>query len=307
MIRWLILALCLVVTALGIGQMVQHVVLSPAPDQRSAVQPPPLPPPPTEPVVSVHARVTEVSGVAEVYRAEVGRWVALGPDTRLTEDAVLRTGKGRVTLTLGDGVQVTIDQGSQFRLRELTNRLAKVMLEQGLVTGSVSAGTDGTLVVQVLGSDAEARTSLGDFAVMRSGQGQVTIAAQSGAVAVKAAGTEVVVRGGEQSVVQPGATPTLPAKISGELFIKLVRGRANKLRYRSTLLEGETAPGAIVEVNDVEVPTHNGAFSVTVPLKEGSNDVHIASRDVLGRKTEEVIRGINVDTSPPSARGTVKW
>ncbi len=80
-----------------------------------------------------------------------------------------------------------------------------------------------------------------------------------------------------------------------------------KLRYRSTVVEGETSPGAIVVVNGVEARTVNGRFTATVPLNEGANTVTVVSRDILGREAKQVVRGIEVDSRPPAAEGRVSW
>jgi hypothetical protein len=224
----------------------------------------------------------------------------------LSDDAVLRTQRGRVNLRIGETIEVDISPFSQFRLKELTNRLSKVRLEQGLVTANVTLSEESELVMQVLGSEVEARSKDGTFAVLRGQQGHATIAGKRGTVTVQSAGSSVVIAQGEQSVVAPGEAPTPPTLIPGELLIKLTQGQ-KKLRYRSTRVDGETSPGAVITVNGVETTTATGHFSVNVPLNEGNNSLTVISRDALGREKKQVVRGIEVDTSPPQAKGRVQW
>lgn len=305
--RWL-LALVFVLLALGIGLLAQKALLEPSPmiapsaEQTPAVEYTAAATPP----VALTANVLDLEGAAEVYDSKSGRWRPLTVKEELADDAVLRTQRGRVNLRIGETIEVDVSPFSQFRLKELTNRLSKVRLEQGLVTANVTLSEESELVMQVLGSEVEARSKDGSFAVLRGQQGHATIAGKRGTVTVQSAGSSVVIAQGEQSVVAPGEAPTPPMLIPGELLIKLTQGQ-KKLRYRSTRVDGETSPGAVITVNGVETTTATGHFSVNVPLNEGNNSLTVISRDALGREKKQVVRGIEVDTSPPQAKGRVQW
>lgn len=307
MTRLVVIAVACVLLLLGIGLLVQDKLFGtePAPTTLpvASVEAPPAP----EPVVEQTARVTQLAGNVEVYHPKEGRWRELDAKETLGEDAVLRTTNGQVSLSLGENIEVEVGANSQFRIKELTTQLSKVDLEQGLVTANVSSHNREELSVGVLGSEVEARASDGKFSVLRDQQGQVTVAGHRGNVTVGAHGTKVTVEGGQQSTVAPGEAPSTPIQIPGSLIIKLTKGHARKLRYRSTVIEGETSPGAIVVVNGVEARTVNGRFSATVPLNEGSNTVTVVSRDVLGREAKQVVRGLEVDSQPPRAEGRVSW
>lgn len=307
--RWL-LALMFVLMAMGIGLAAQKALLEPSPvvvpsaDQtQSAVEYTAAATPP----IALTANVFELDGVAEVYDSKSGRWRPLTDREQLADDAVLRTQRGRVSLRIGDAIEVDVSPFSQFRLKELTNRLSRVRLEQGLVTANVTPSEESELVMQVLGSEVEARSKDGSFAVLRGQQGHATVASKRGTVTVQSAGSSVVISQGEQSVVAPGEAPTTPTLIPGELLIKLTQGQNKKLRYRSTRVDGETSPGAVISVNGVETTATTGHFSVNVPLNEGNNSLTVISRDALGREKKQVVRGIEVDTSPPQAKGRVQW
>lgn len=307
--RWM-LALAFVLLALGSGLLVQHVWLEPAPavmpsaEQAAAgaEREEALPP-----SVSLTARVHEVEGAVEVYDARSGRWRNVSKGEEITDDAVLRTQRGSVNLHIGDTIEVEVSAWSQFRLKELTNRLSKVRLEQGLVTANITPNEESELVMQVLGSDLEAHATDGTFAVLRGHQGHATVAGKRGTVTVQSAGSSVVIEQGQQSVIAPGQAPTAPTTIPGDLLIKITQGHSKKLRFRSTRVEGLTSPGAVVTVNGVETSAATGHFSVNVPLNEGSNSITVVSRDALGREKKQVVNGVEVDTSPPSAKGRVQW
>lgn len=279
-------------------------VQPPSPEPAPAAEPEPEPEPEPE---LLEARVSSVVGDAEVFLPGEGRWRRVEVNQTLGPDAVLRTKRGRVDLGIGAGIDVSVGPASQFRLRELSSRLSKVRLEGGRVTASVDGKSGPELLVQVPGAEAEARTNDGAFAMLRSENGQVTVASSRGRVRVSAGGQEVVVDKGQQSEVAPGRSPLAPGAIPGEVFIKLSQGQQRKLNQRSTLVEGETARGAIVSINGVESPTEDGRFSVRVPLREGKNDLEIVARDALGRESRKRVRGIDVDSKPPVLRGRVRW
>lgn len=313
---WLALGMT---TALAVGYLGGRALLSAeqpvaaAAPALAAVAPPApaaAPAPESEPEPEpelLEARVSAVAGDAEVFLPGEGRWRRVEVDQTLGPDAVLRTKRGRVDLGIGTGIDVSVGPASQFRLRELSSRLSKVRLEGGRVTASVDGKGGPELLVQVPGAEAEARTNDGAFAMLRSESGQVTVASSRGRVRVSAGGQEVVVDKGQQSEVAPGHSPLAPGAIPGQVFIKLSQGQQRKLNQRSTLVEGETARGAVVSVNGIETPTEAGHFSVRVPLREGENDLEIVARDALGRESRRRVRGIDVDSKPPVLRGRVRW
>lgn len=308
MTRLLVIAVGLVVLLLGAGLLLQEQLFGDGPNAVPtgvASQPATSEPEaaPNEPP----ARVTHLAGNVEVYHAKEGRWRELRADETLGEDAVLRTTNGEVSLAIGQAIEVEVEANSQFRIKELTAQLSKVDLEQGLVTANVTSKGKEELSVGVLGSEVEARASDGKFSVLRDQLGQVTVAGHRGKVSVGSHGSKVTVESGQQSTVAPGATPSPPIQIPASLIVKLTRGHVRKLRYRSTVVEGETSPGAVVVVNGVEARTVDGRFSATVPLNEGTNTVTVVSRDALGREAKQVVRGIEVDSRPPAAEGHVSW
>lgn len=259
------------------------------------------------PTKLIEARIKEAPADAEAYEPARGRWEPVHATDLLSTDAILRTKDHPVLLAIGDRILVTVSPGSQFRLGELSEELSNVSLEGGRLSASVAGGGRSELLVQVRGTSAEARTAEGDFAVLRSEAGQVTVAGTRGKIRVAAEGRSVELADGEQSVVAPKRAPSTPTKIPGKLLLKLRHGQMRKLKQRSTLVAGEVAPGSVVAVNGVDVPTNDGRFSVQVPLREGMNEVTIAARDALGRDVKRVLRGIEVDTSPPKVDGQVNW
>lgn len=318
MARRILLVILGATLIVGLGLLSRELLFAhseplPAPVRALASSAPPAPPAAPAlaeaepPAAELGARVNQVKGNVEVFLPGEGRWRRVSVGQTLGPDAVLRTKQGQVVFGIGTGVEVSVSPASQFRLRELSNRLSKVRLEGGHVTASVDGAAGSELVLQVLGSDAEARTRDGEVAVLHATNGRVTVASSRGQTQVSSAGRAVVVSEGQQSEVTPGSPPPAPVPIPGKVFIKLSQGQARKLSQRSTLVEGETAPGALVSINGVEAVTNGGRFSVTVPLQEGDNDLDIVARDVLGRQSRKRVSGVNVDSQPPDVRGKVRW
>lgn len=252
------------------------------------------------------ALALEVEGGVEVFSEEKGRWAALKLGEKLASDEVIRTKLGRATLGIGESIRVSIESGSQFALGELSRELSKVRLEDGRLSSQVRGGSS-ELRVTVRGSEAKATTKEGDLSVLRSHDGHVVVATTRGEVAVSAAGERVALEAGQQTVVEKESAPSSPMKISGKFFVRLHKGQEKKLRVRSTVVSGTTAPGSVVSVNGAEFVSADGRFTKGVALREGHNSIHVVARDAIGRKSSATLDGIEVDSRPPEVTGSVKW
>jgi hypothetical protein len=269
-----------------------------------------LAPPPAagaKPKPAVSARITRIEGVVERRSgAQEYRPIAAG-DTLLAEDSLRTRGGGSAELEIGRGAQVEVAERSEFRIGELSEGLSQVRLEGGRIHARVQGGGSSTLRVEVKDSDAVVETQAGEFAMLRSGDAQVTVATNEGEVDVTAKQQRVRLAKGEQSVVVAGQAPSLPSRIPPSLFLKISR-TPRQLSKPTARIGGETTPGAIVEVNGKPVRVEaDGRFSADVRLIEGRNELVVSAQDAAGRTESQRLAPVTVDTTAPEIKGRVVW
>jgi hypothetical protein len=257
------------------------------------------------PLAPSEIRTLAASETAEVDTGAGFRRLQAGE--ALNVDSVIRTTAGVVVLALGDNIQVEVSENSQFRLGELTQNLSRAKLEGGHLEARVHGGAASKLAIEVVGTDTVAEASEGDFAILRGEDAQVTVASRRGQVTVAAKGESVFVKEGEQSVVVPSKPPTIPEKIPGSLFLKLTKMPGKTQRAREFVVEGVTAPGAVVSVGGVQVSAPDGRFRATVPLEEGDNEIQLDARDALGRTAGHESAKVFVDSRAPEIKARVVW
>jgi hypothetical protein len=130
---------------------------------------------------------------------------------------------------------------------------------------------DGDRVVRIEGPaegapSAEARAAR--FHVV-AGDLSFAVAAETGGVALSAAGATVDIPAGQASRAVAGEHPSPPADIPTEVLLKVAE--ASRVSQVGGCLDatGQADPGAQVMVNDVEVPVGpDGRFTIRVPLSE---------------------------------------
>ncbi len=262
-----------------------------------------------EPEVELAARVTRVEGVVERRRGNQPQYqpIAAG-DTLLEEDSLRTAGGGSAELEIGRGARVEVAERSEFRVAELSDGLSQVRLEGGRIRARVQGGGASSLRVEVKDSDAVVETASGEFAMLRGNDAQLTVATDEGEVNVTAKQTRVRVGKGEQSVVVVGEPPSIPSRIPPSLFLKISRGAPRRLSKPSATIGGETAPGAIVQVNGKAVRVGaDGKFSADVSLVEGRNELVVSAEDVAGRREAQTLNPVTVDTTAPEIKGRVVW
>jgi hypothetical protein len=297
MTRYFLVAIACLAALGGIGYVVRAKVSERSVPIAAAAVAPAVPPPLD--AAAERTGVLAVEGTVEKKRGD--QWTALAAGDLLEEDAEIRTADDAEATIEVAGQQVRLHGRTQITMSEISEKVNIVLAE-----GHLSAnGNDKTIRIEVRNSDAVAETANGDVDVITNGTGDVTVAANRGAVDVSAKGKRVRVGAGEQSSVRRGEAPSVPTKIPSSLFLKVSATGGG--RQKVARLQGETAPGAIVSINGVRTTAAaEGVFELELPLKEGKNTLVVRVEDVRGRTETAQIRK-DVDTRPPKLQTEVEW
>jgi len=252
------------------------------------------------------ARIAGIQGAVE--RSIDGKtWVAakVGDELGLAEH--VRTGPdGSVTLDIAGRATVELAASSHFSVREISETLARVMLDRGRASASVDTSTKSTLRMEFAGTKTAAESKGGKFAAIASGKGQVTVATNRGKVKLRGDHADVDIPENMQSTIFGDAPPTEPV-VPPSLYLKIQRPRRKLQRSRKTIVRGTVTPGAVISVNGVRYATDStGSFKATVALREGKNVLVVEAETVTGGKRESKIP-IVVKSRVKKLEGTTTW
>lgn len=282
--------------------------------------PPPLPPPvapkveaPKAPVVPTDVALAGLTGTVLVRHGANGPWTRATSGTFLGADDGIRTGRdGSVDLVAGNHL-VHLVPGTDVQVKQLATDLSRFLLGTGMVTARARAGKgvqkghERTLQVDVKGTDVAARAKKGTFTMTSNGRGLVKVASHDGRVHVAAQGKEVVLHGGQETLVRPGHAPGPPRPAATSLLLKVRWPEKRALNHREITIAGRTAAGAIVFVGGKPVRVDSrGNFRAHVRLREGRNHVSVEARDVAGNKHAAKSPKILVDTHGAKAKFNTK-
>jgi hypothetical protein len=309
MTRHMLAAFALVLVLFGIGYGLRTWLFR-APSEHHAPLAAAVPAPAVNSVATApRTIVTGLSGLVELRNAAGTAWQPLDLNQELKDDDALRTSKGaHAELTLGTAVRLEVSEQSEFTLSDVSDELSQLRLEGGRIAARVAGDGNSRLRVAVRGSDAVAESDRAAFSMLRRADGQVTVAASEGSVALSARHKDVHVAAGQQSIVAVDQPPSPPRRIPGSLFLKVLRVGPSQTNRRETELTGNTIPGATVSINGLPVNSdREGHFAAKVPLREGKNAVVVTVQDVLGRNQQTTLAPIHVDTQPPKLGGEVVW
>jgi hypothetical protein len=257
-----------------------------APAPRAAV-PAPAPAPAPAPVVVPEAVVESLSGRVERNRAD--GWTDVSVGDRLRADDSLRTSRGAKTaLRIGDNSRLTVTEGSQLTIRELTEQVHRFTLRGNVF---VDYKPDGKRVLRIEnegtgGAVAEAREAR--FSVLSTGI-SLAIATESGSVDLKSHDETIHVATGEEAFARTGEAPHATAPIPTEVLLKVANAAAAGASLCADV-EGTAPAGSEVLVDGQPVETDDkGHFSLRVPRVTGKRMVLVETRDPSGRtRTSEV-------------------
>jgi hypothetical protein len=205
-----------------------------------------------------------------------------------------------VVLSAGESYQVVLDGASRFTVKEIAAEISRFRVEDGLVTATVRDDPARAVVVEA--GDAAARTRGGALAVAAAG-GRATVGVTAGQAELEAGGRIVTLRQGQVSTAEPGQPPTPPAPLPRSLLLKVDWPAARETNRRKLVVQGKTAPGAVLSLGGQRVVVGpDGAFTHVVWLREGAQSLDLVARDVAGRVERQRSPTVVLDTRAPDVR-----
>jgi hypothetical protein len=228
-----------------------------------------------------------------------GQWFPVAAGARLAQsDRIRTTAPGRVVVASDDGARIELINEVDVSVSLLARSLTELELRQGRVRADLGEGSDVALRIRSSGAVAEGRG--GAFTVFADGAGMVAVASETATVRLEAQDHEVAVLAGQQSVVQPGAPPSDPEAIPGEVFLHVAWPEERLRRDRRVVVRGRVDPGTVVAVGDRRPHVAgDGSFEVEVELDAGVNQIAVSATDPSGRSHLERSPSIEVRNRPP--------
>jgi len=236
------------------------------------------------------AIVVAVAG--DVVRlSPAGGTSALAVGQRLRADDSVRTGRGgRTDLQLGARSRLTIAEGTQLTVREITEKVHRFKLTRGRI--AVDYQADGARLLRIESADggAVAETQGARFGVLSTGTA-VAIATETGAVNLSSRGKTIEVRAGTQSIAVAGKPPSGAEPIAARLLLKVADAAAAQEREGLCAeVEGTAPSGAEVLVDGAPAAVaEDGRFRVRVPAAPDKTGVVVSIRDAGGRETTKMV------------------
>ena len=271
----------------------------------------PAPPPPAAHVAE-EAKVDEaivVAVVGDVVRLSPnGGTSALAAGQRLRADDSVRTGRGgRTDLQLGARSRITVAEGTQLMVREITEKLHRFRLTRGRI--AVDYQADGVRLLRIESADggAVAETQGARFGVLSTGTA-VAIATATGEVNLT---SQHKTRAGTQSFAAAGKPPSGAEPIPAKLLLKVADAAAAAAQDRESLcaeVEGTAPAGSEVLVDGAPAAVaEDGRFRVRVPAAADKKDVTVAIRDAGGRETIRTVPCGGRANIPPIKDIAIRW
>jgi hypothetical protein len=151
-------------------------------------------------------------------------------------------------------------------------------------------------------SDGAARTRGGELSVASVG-GRVTVGVTAGRAEFEAGGRIVTLHTGQASSAEPGQPPSPPVALPRSLLLKVDWPAARETNRRKLVVQGKTAPGAVLTLGGQRVVVGpDGRFSQVVFLREGAQSLDVVARDVGGRVERSQSPTVVLDTRAPDVR-----
>lgn len=234
------------------------------------------------------AVVVAVSG--EVLRLSPGKGPsALAVGQRLSPEDSVHTGYGAHTdLVLGARGRITVAEGTQLTVREVTRKLHRLKLSRGRI--AVDYEADGERVLRVEGDDrAVAEAQAARFGMLSTGAA-VAVATGTGAVRLSAHEHTVTVPAGAGAVALRGQPPSSAEPIPKSLLLRIAAAPAAPAEAVCADVRGAVPRGAEVSVDGAPVAVAaDGSFHVRVPAAPRRKSVRLDIRDAAGRQARRTV------------------
>src|SRR5205823_11702939 len=230
------------------------------------------------------AIVVAVAG--DVVRlSPTGGTSALAVGQRLRADDSVRTGRGgRTDLQLGARSRLTIAEGTQLTVREITEKVHRFKLTRGRIAVDYQADGARLLRIESAEGGAVAETKGARFGVLSTGTA-VAIATETGAVNLTAERKTVEVRAGTQSVATAGKAPSGAEPIPAKLLLKVADAAPAQEGGEQLCAEvsGPAPGGSEVLVDGAPAATaEDRRFRVRVPAAPDKTTVLVPTRHASG-------------------------
>ncbi len=222
---------------------------------------------------------TAVNGKVWVESAGVRREAFVG-DVVKANSRIETEAEAELTLALGKGVEVTLEEQSRIGVIAVNPRFASLLVEHGLV----AASSDGRspLELRLRGALHTVRIELGEARLLHAPEGTSAVACAAGTVAVNEqqlnAGFLIDLRPGLMGEARP-----IPASL------ELAMDRVAPLPKGTVTvnLSGETNVGAELRINGERVKVGpDGRFTFALDLEADAGQIVALVRDVLSRRQE---------------------
>jgi FecR-like protein len=235
------------------------------------------------------AMVVAVTG--EVFRLSPGKGAsALAVGQRLLPEESVRTARGAHTdLMVGDRSRLTVAEGTQLTVRQLTEKMHRFKLSRGRI--AVDYQADGERVLRVEGQGgAVAEAQAARFGMLSTGAA-VAIAAETGTVRLTAQEHTVAVSAGTQAVALHGQPPSSAEPIARTLLLKIAAAPPAPIDAELCAdVRGRAPTGAEVMVEGAPVGlAADGSFHVRVPNTPGRRSVRLVVRDAAGTEARRSV------------------
>jgi hypothetical protein len=243
----------------------------------------------------------EVAGPDGVWRpARIGERLS-------ARDRIRTDDEGAVELHAADGSTVQLAAATEARVDELRRELKRLSLGRGELSADVRDDPSRVFEVEVDGHGAVARTRGAKFTASADGAGGAAVATRRGEVILSARGKEVVIRTGQFARVGPGGSPDGPRPLPESLFLK-VQWPATTTNRPTITVAGQASPDSRVKVAGHYVRLDaDGHYSATVPLADGTHELHVRATDLAGHIADEKSPRIVVDTKTDFKVHPPKW
>lgn len=252
-------------------------------------------------------RLTQARGRVQVRKAQ-GEWMAAREGDLLRASDSVRTAEAsQAVLVGGQEYEVQMEPATEITTAQLTDSISRLLLVEGMATAKVRGQGRHTFEVKAAAADALARAGEATFTISSNGAGTVALGASSGEVQFLGGGKTVVVRGGQQSIIRPGAGPSEPGLIPSSLLLKVELPASTTVRQPRLVVVGQVEPGARLELagQTIEVGA-DGRFTHALSLKEGPNSISIRGKSV-GRLEGESRHQVVLDTTVKASLDPGIW
>ena len=215
----------------------------------------------------------------------------------LDADAVVTAAGARVEIA-GGPYALALEEAGRLEVEAAAPALARVRLASGLVSARVAGGA--LEIAGVPGSSV--RSEGGALSVACDGEA-LAAGVREGRAELRRRGRDRRALRGEQPVARQRAPPSRPSAIPGSMPLHVKWPRVWKTNHGRLVLQGATAPGAVLVIAGERVPLEpDGRFTHVVALREGEQQLRAHARAVGGLEATAEGPVVVLDTRAPGAR-----